>query len=102
MNWSRNWNALARTPDGLSAHVVAVVDGETQASACGLESNDWTILDRTDSPVRICGTCANHFGGTGPRPVALEESVTLPVDGVDVSPIGTSATLTDAYSGGKA
>lgn len=102
MDWSRNWNALARTPGGLAAHVVAAIDGNVVASACGLESNEWTILDRTDSPVRLCGTCANHFGGTGPRPVALEETVTVPVDGVDIAPIGTSATLTDAYPGERA
>ena len=98
INRSKNWNALARTPDGLSAHVVAV-DGNGVASACGLESDDWPVLEQTDSPVRLCGTCANHFGGAGPHPVALEKEINLPVNGVEISPIGMSATLAESYRG---
>ncbi len=96
INRPKNWNALARTPGGLSAHVVTV-DGEVVESACNLESDDWSVLEQGDGPVRLCGTCVNHFSGAGPRPLALRDDVSLPVDGVDVAPIGMSATLTDGY-----
>jgi hypothetical protein len=101
INRHRNWNALARTPDGLSTHVVATIDGEIVASACGLESDDWSVVEQDDGPVRLCGTCANHFGGAGPQPIAFQDPVALPVDGVDVGPIGTKATFTEAYGEGR-